>query len=79
MADSLADILGKRNFDEPAESLAIKSYVMDNFGKTVAVQVRDKEIIITAQGAALTSTLRMQTRQIQRAADTDKRLVFRIA
>ncbi|HEX8182984.1 MAG TPA: hypothetical protein VF575_05290 [Candidatus Saccharimonadales bacterium] len=79
MSNSLADILLNRNYDEPDEALAIKSYVLEAFGKTVAVTVRDKEIIITAQGAAFTSSLRMQTRQIQRAASTSKRLIFRIA
>lgn len=79
MSNSLADILANRNYDEPDESLAIKSFVLEKYQKTVAVTIRDKEIIITAQGAAFTSALRMQTRQLQRAADTDKRLVFRIA
>jgi hypothetical protein len=79
MSNSLADILANRNFDEPDEALAIKSFVLEKYHKTVDVAVRDKEIIITAQGAAFTSTLRMQTRQLQQAADTDKRLVFRIA
>jgi hypothetical protein len=78
MADSLADILSNRSFDEPSEALAIKSYILEKFGKTVAVTVRDKEIIITAQGAAFASALRMRTRQISQAADTTKRLVFRI-
>jgi len=79
MSNSLFDILKNRNFDEPDEALAIKSFVLEKFKKTVAVTVRDKEIIVTAQGAAFTSALRMQTRQLQRAADTEKRLVFRIA
>ena len=79
MSNSLSDILANRNFDEPDEALAIKSYVLEKFQKTVAVTVRDKEIIVTAQGAAFASSLRMQTRQLQRAASTEKRLVFRIA
>lgn len=79
MTNSLADILANRSYDEPDEAMAIKSYVLELFQKTVAVTVREKEIIITAQGAAFTSTLRMQTRQLQRAASTDKRLIFRIA
>ncbi len=79
MSNSLADILANRNFDEPEESLAIKHYVMEKFQKAVAVTVRDKEIIVTAQGAAFTNALRMQTRQLQRIVGTDKRLVFRIA
>lgn len=79
MTHSLADILANRNFDEPEEALAIKSYVMQQYGKAVAVTVKDKEIIVTAQGAALAATLRMQTRQLRGAAGTDKRLVFRSA
>ena len=79
MTNSLADILSNRSYDEPDEALAIKSYVLQTYQKTVAVTVRDKEIVVTAQGAAFTNALRMQTRQIQRAASTDKRLIFRIA
>ncbi len=79
MSNSLFDILASRNFDEPDEALAIKSYVLETFQKTVAVTVRDKEIVVTAQGAAFTNALRMKTRQIQAAASTDKRLIFRSA
>lgn len=79
MTNSLADILMNRNFDEPPEATAIKQYVQEKYQKSVAVTVRDKEIIIAAQGAAFTNALRMQTRQLQRVADTDKKLVFRIA
>ena len=79
MSNSLADILANRSYDEPDEALTIKSYVLETFGKAVIVTVRDKEIIVTAQGAAFANALRMKTRQIQRVAETDKRLVFRIA
>jgi hypothetical protein len=79
MADSLSDILLNRNFDEPAEALAIKKYVLEKYNKSVAVTVREKDITITAQGAAFANTLRMQWIQLQRAAQTEKRLVFRIA
>ncbi|MDB5181550.1 MAG: hypothetical protein JWP13_313 [Candidatus Saccharibacteria bacterium] len=79
MSNSLADILMSKNFDEPAESTAIKQYVLDKYRKSVAVTVREKDIVITAQGAAFTNALRMQWKQLQRAAQTDKRLVFKIA
>lgn len=79
MADSLADILLNRNFDEPPEATAIKRYVLDTYDKSVAVTVREKDIIITVQGSAFAGALRMKWKQLQRAADTDKRLVFRIA
>lgn len=79
MADSLADILFNKNFDEPAEATAIKKFVKDKYLKSVAVTVRDKDILIEAQGASFASALRMQARQMQRAAGTTKRLVIRIA
>jgi hypothetical protein len=79
MSNSLADILLNKNFDEPAEAVAIKQYVLDTYQKSVAVTVREKDIIITAQSAALANTLRMKWKQLQRAAQTDKRLIFKIA
>ncbi len=79
MSNSLADILLNRNFDEPAEATKIKRFVDEKYHKSVIVTIGEKDITITAQGAAFTSALRMQARQIQRAAETEKRLIFRIA
>jgi hypothetical protein len=79
MSNSLSDILLNRNFDEPAEATAVKNYVLQKYDKSVAVTVREKDIIITAQSAAFANALRMQWKQLQKAASTDKRLVFRIA
>jgi hypothetical protein len=53
--------------------------VMEKWDKSVAVTVRDKDILIAAQGASFANALRMQSRQMQRAANTTKRLVIRIA
>jgi hypothetical protein len=52
---------------------------MEKWGKSVAVTVREKDIVITAQGSSFANALRMQARQMQRAAGTTKRLVFRSA
>lgn len=79
MTNSLADILLNRNYDEPDEALSIKNFVMEKYNKSVAVTVRDKDITITSQGAAFTNALRMQSRALQQAANTEKRLIFRIA
>lgn len=78
MADSLFDILKNRDFDEPAESVAIKQYVQEHFDETVAVSVRDRDIIIECPSAALAGTLRMHQIQMKKAANTDKRLILRI-
>ena len=76
--DSLNDILGHKDFDEPPEALAIKKYVREQFDEAVAVTVREREIIIAAPNAALASTLRMRVLTLQRLIGEKKRLIFRI-
>jgi hypothetical protein len=79
MSNSLADILMNRSFDEPEEATSIKNFVLEKYNKSVAVTVREKDILITAQGASFAGALRMQSRHMQRAAGTTKRLIIRIA
>lgn len=76
--DSLGDILAGHSLEEPFESVAIKKYVLENFHIKPEVRVREREIIINVPSASLASTLRLQQKQLQTAAKTDKRLVFRI-
>ncbi len=76
--DSLFDILGKKDFDEPPEVSAIKKYVREQFDESVAVTVREKEIIIAAPNAALANTLRLRVLALRKLAGDQKRLVFRI-
>lgn len=78
MAYSLLDILADKNFDEPAEAVAIKRFVAETYQRQVGVTVRDRDILITADGAAFANTLRLQTLRLQQAAGTTKRLVFSI-
>ena len=75
--DSLSDILRRKDFDEPPEMAAIKKFVQDRYQETVEVTIRDRDILIVTRSAALANTLRLNTRQLQAAAQTDKRLVFR--
>jgi hypothetical protein len=76
--DSLNDILGRKDFDEPPEALAIKKYVREQFDESVAVTIKEKEIIIAAPNAALASTLRMRVLQLQKLIGEKKRFIFRI-
>jgi hypothetical protein len=76
--DSLTNILRDKNFDEPAESAAIKKYVKDEFKITVSVMVRDKDIVVQVPNAALANTLRLRGPEIKRRCQTTKRLTFRI-
>ncbi len=76
--DSLSDILGNKNFDEPAESKLIKKYILDNFSAAAEVLVRDQDIVINVRSAALANTLRLRGPQLKRLIGTDKRLIFHI-
>ena len=78
MADSLFDILTRKDYDEPPEIAAIKSYISKHFDEAVEVVCRERDIIVTASSAALASTLRYHVRHLQQAADTKKRFIFRI-
>lgn len=76
--DSLSDILGRKDFDEPPEMSSIKKYVQDEFKVVVSVLVRDKDIVIGVPNAALANTLRLRGPDIKRRCQIDKRLTFRI-
>jgi len=76
--DSLADIMGKKDFGEPPEMASIKKYVRDKFSQVVGVQVRERDIVIIVSSAALANTLRLCGPDIKRSCQIDKRLTFRI-
>ncbi len=77
--DSLFDILRHKDYDLPPEVTAIKRYVRDTFdGAEVEVLVRDKEIVIAGRSAALIGSLRLHGPKLKLAANTDKRLIFRV-
>lgn len=76
--DSLSNILGSKNFDEPPEMTAIKKYVMDEFKVEIGVQVRDRDIVILVPNSSLASTLRLRGPEIKRRCQLDKNLTFRI-
>ena len=76
--DSLFDILSRKDYDLPPEVAAIKKYVQDEFESDVEVLLREKDIVITGRSSALMGSLRLHGPKIQKAADTKKRLVFRV-
>jgi hypothetical protein len=78
MSNSLADLLAKKDFDEPPEMQAIKQFVADRFQEDVEVLVRERDIIVTTSSAALASTLRLNVTELRKIAETEKRITFRI-
>jgi len=78
MSHALSDILGDRFDPEPPEIVVIKKYVKDNFSQTVAVAVRDRQLIITTQSSALAGALRPHLYKLKQLCSTDKQLLVRI-
>lgn len=74
----LFDILQNKDFDMPAEIKAIKDYARRHYDADVDVKLQQRAIIISARSAALIGTLRANAPALQRAAQTEKSLVFRI-
>lgn len=77
--DNIADILGRKDFDMPPEVLAIKEYVRRHYSHEVQVTMQQRTILVAARSSALIGTLRLNAPALQKAAGTDKRLVFRIS
>jgi hypothetical protein len=75
--DSINNILGDRKISEPPENGAIRDYVKSIFNSYVMVVSQKTTIIITAPSSSLANALRLNTRQLQLAANTKKKLVFR--
>ena len=78
MTDSLADILGKRSYDEPAELIVIRDFVRSRFDETPELKVTQNSIIINVSNAALAGALRPHLHTLQDKAKTDKKLLIRI-
>lgn len=78
MSNSLADLLADKNFDEPPEMAAIKLFVKEAFDEDVEVLVRERDIIVGVRNSSLANSLRLKINDLRAAAETDKRIIFRI-
>lgn len=76
--DGIRDILLRKDFDTPPEVQAIKDYVQRHYNSEVRITMQPKSILIAARSASLIGSLRLNSPALQKAADTDKKLIFRI-
>jgi hypothetical protein len=78
--DSLHDLLGKYSPKEPAEILAIKRYIQEQFNAPSSVTLQgETAIVITVHSASLANTLRYHVPKLRKVCDnTTKRFLFRI-
>ncbi|MBP9761822.1 hypothetical protein KBD11_02010 [Candidatus Saccharibacteria bacterium] len=76
--DGIRDILRGKDFDVPPEATAIKNYVRRHYDQEVQVTLQQRTILIAGNSSSLIGTLRLNAPAIQKAASTEKRLVFRV-
>jgi hypothetical protein len=77
--DNLADLLARRQPQEPPEIRAIKDYVQRHFRETVNVMVRERDVVITVRSSALAGALRMRSLDLMGLLEQpERKLVFRI-
>jgi len=79
MTTNIADILGRKQFEEPHEIEIIKDYLNQKFQSTAHVKIQEKRIVISVSNAALAGALRMQLHSLQDLCRTEKRLIIRIS
>lgn len=77
--DSLQDLLRGAKPREPEEVQIIKRFVQSQFASTCSVAIRERDIVITVDNAALAGSLQMQLHTLKNQCQTDKRLVIRIS
>jgi len=78
MADSLGDLLAKKNLREPAEVLVIRTFLHENYQADCQITTNQRQIVIAVKGASLAGAIRMRLHELQALCQTDKRLVLRI-
>jgi hypothetical protein len=76
--DQLGDVLAYRLPPEPPEITALKRYIFEHYKATAQITIQNDAIIINVSSAALANTLRLRLPQLRDAADTERKLIFRI-
>jgi hypothetical protein len=76
--DSLQELLGRYNPKEPNEIGAVKRYIFEEFGAESSVGLHGETLVITVRSASLANALRLKILSLQKAANTKRKIMFRI-
>jgi hypothetical protein len=77
--DSLKDLLGQYRPREPDELLALKRYILDEFGSESKIGLHGDALVITVSSASLANVLRLRLLTLQKVANTKRKIMFRIS
>lgn len=78
MTHAIRDLLADRFDAEPPEIKIIKDYVQAHFDESVAVTIRDNQIVINTRSSAMAGSLRPHLYELSKLCKTKKRLTVRI-
>jgi hypothetical protein len=79
MADSLGDVLNKKNYGEPPELAVIRAFVQDLIGMTPRIYVRSNTYFVTVNGAGAAGALRVHIYRLERQLGPGKKVVLKIS
>ena len=75
---SIKDILAEKDFSIPDEVKIIKLFIKEKYKQDIEIKLTTREIVISSPSAALISSLRLNSLELIKVAQTDKKIRFRI-
>ena len=76
--EPVKDIMARYSLPQQPELAAVRRYVEEHYHTPIALGISGNAIVVTVPSAALANTLRLQSNQIRKVCNLEKRLVFRI-
>jgi hypothetical protein len=76
--ESIQELLSRYSPDEPDEIAAVKRYILAEFGVEPSVGLHGETLVITVKSGSLAGALRMRIVSLQKAANTKRKILFRI-
>lgn len=70
--------MGNKDFDQPPEVEAIKTFVRKKFSSDVSVNLSPSSITIITKSASLAGSLRPHLHSLKKELGTDKKIFIRI-
>lgn len=75
--DSIADVLGKKDFKPPDEIAAIRAYIERRYKSRCYIKMQRDSVVISVKNSALAATIHLERQGLIDACGLTKRLVIR--
>ncbi len=76
--DNISNLFSNTRFTEPPEISIIKDFVLKTYDIAVKVLVKDNQVVIIVNSAALAGSLRPKLFELQKLCNTKKKFLIRI-